>query len=90
MRIIRNNGRSHYLHLEDIAGSGADGPDLNYTHDQAIASAVWTITHNLGKNPSVTVVTSAGDEVEGTTHYIDSNTLEVTFSAPFGGKAYLN
>lgn len=64
--------------------------DNFYEHVQASASDTWVVQHNLFKYPSVAVVDSAGDEVEGSVHY-DSNTqLTITFSAPFSGKAYLN
>jgi hypothetical protein len=51
---------------------------------------VWTIEHNLGKRPSVVVIDSAGDQVEGMVAYLDANNLMITFSAAFGGEAYLN
>lgn len=74
--------------------TGLMGPisstDKYYRHDQAAASDVWTITHSLDKYPSVTIVDSAGDEVEGSVNHISTSTLEVTFSAPFSGRAYLN
>lgn len=61
-----------------------------YTHDQASAASVWTITHNLGAKPSVTVVDTADQVCIGTVEYLSLNTVRVTFSAPFSGKAYLN
>lgn len=64
--------------------------DAFYLHDQMIAASTWNITHNLDKYPSVTVVTSAGDEVEGDVTYPSINTVQINFSAAFGGKAYLN
>ena len=51
---------------------------------------LWTIQHNLGKYPSVSVADSAGTEVVGDVQYIDKNKLSVVFTAPFSGKAYLN
>lgn len=74
--------------------AGLQGPpgegDVRYTHDQSVAASTWTIAHNLGKVPSVTIVTSAGDVVYGDVRAIDLNTVEAKFSAPFAGKAYLN
>lgn len=61
-----------------------------YTHTQSVASDTWTIVHNLGSYPSVTIVDSAGDEVEGELKYISGNELHLIFSASFGGVAYLN
>lgn len=61
-----------------------------YIFEQAIPSATWNITHNLGKYPSVTVVDSAGEAVIITPTYIDENSLTLDFGAEFSGKAYLN
>jgi hypothetical protein len=69
-----------------VAGAG----DLYYHHQQASPSAEWTITHNLGKFPSVMVVDSAGTVVDGAVEYLDGNSLKVYFASAFGGDAYLN
>ena len=61
-----------------------------FVFTQAIPSATWSITHNLGKFPSVTVVDSAGSTVEGGIQYISNNEIEITFVGAFSGKAYLN
>jgi len=61
-----------------------------YVYEQAIASATWTIVHNLDKYPSVTVIDSSGDQVFANLSYIDSNELVLNFGAEFCGKAYLN
>ncbi len=61
-----------------------------YIHDQGTPSDIWTITHNLNKYPAATVVDSANSEVIGEIQYTNLNTLTVTFSSPFSGKAYLN
>lgn len=62
----------------------------HYTHAQSIASASWAVIHNLGKFPSVSIVDSAGTLFVGDVHYIDLNSLTVSFGAAFGGSAYLN
>jgi hypothetical protein len=85
-----NETQDIVLQLGVGQGPAGVGADLNYLHDQAAASDTWTITHNLSKYPSVTVVDTAGDEVEGAVNYISANQLVVTFSAAFSGKAYLN
>lgn len=69
---------------------GDPGEDLNYLHTQSVASDEWTINHNLGKYPSVTVIDSAGDEVVGEIEYIDTNNLKIKFAGGFSGKATLN
>lgn len=68
----------------------AAGSDAFYTFNQGSPAATWTITHGLNKFPSVSVVDSAGDQVEGDIEYINSNQVVAKFSAPFAGKAYLN
>lgn len=62
----------------------------SYTHFQAIASTTWVVVHGLGKFPSVTVADSANSECEGFTTYDTLDQVTITFSAPFGGYAYLN
>jgi len=64
--------------------------DLNYIHYQDTASDKWTITHNMGKYPSVTIVNSAGEQVIADVNYISSNVVEVSFMGAFAGVAYLN
>jgi len=62
------------------------------TYTQCFDSVLseWTITHNLGKFPSVTVVDSANSVVVGDVDYTNSNILTITFSAAFSGCAFLN
>lgn len=50
----------------------------------------WTVLHNLGKYPSITVVDSAGSIVRGDYEYPTENTVVLKFNAPFKGVAYLN
>lgn len=71
-------------------GVPGTGGDLTYVHTQGVASTTWTVNHNLGKYPTVTIMDSAGDEVEGDISYVSANTLTLTFHAAMGGVAYLN
>jgi len=61
-----------------------------HIHDQGTPASVWTITHNLGKYPSVTIVDSSNSEVVGEVEFISNNQVRVSFSGSFSGKAYLN
>tara|TARA_R110002020_G_scaffold257701_5_gene471363 strand:+ start:279 stop:824 length:546 start_codon:yes stop_codon:yes gene_type:complete len=73
------------LDLEDIlADTGT------YTYCQDAASVQWTITHNLGKFPSVTVVDSGNSVVIGDIDYTNSNVVVLTFNSAFSGCAFLN
>lgn len=65
-------------------------PNLWYVYEQGVSSDTWRITHNLNRNPSVTVVDSANNVVVGFVTYIDNNTVEIHFNGAFKGKAYLN
>lgn len=51
---------------------------------------MWTVAHNLGKRPAVTVVDSAGTVAIGEVDYLDDNTVRLTFCAAFSGTAYFN
>lgn len=61
-----------------------------YVHTQSTSSATWTITHNMNKYPSVTIIDSANTVVEGEVEYTSLNEVEVTFSGGFTGTAYMN
>ena len=73
-----------------------NSPDLSityrsgYIYNQGVPSDTWVINHNLNKNPSVTIVSSAGEEVEGAVVINSLNQITITFCAAFSGKAYLN
>jgi hypothetical protein len=63
---------------------------FSHIHAQTVSSSTWSITHNLNKYPSVSVVDSSNEEVIGEVQHINPNSLTVKFSAPFSGKAFLN
>jgi hypothetical protein len=71
--------------------AGVDGADDKYyAHSQILPASTWTVTHGLGKFPSVTVVNSAGDEVVGDVNHVSNNQCVLTFTTAFSGNAYLN
>jgi hypothetical protein len=63
---------------------------VSYEHMQGSASNSWTITHNLGFKPNVTVIDSAGNIVEGEIAYTNTNSLTVSFQSAFSGTAYIS
>lgn len=74
-----------------ITGVIGGGGDANYVHTQGSPSATWNIQHNLGKKPSVVVVSSLDNIVHGDVQYVDNNNVTITFeSGAFSGKAYFN
>lgn len=70
--------------------TGIGDLQLWLAYEQVIPSDTWTVTHNLNKFPSVTVVDSAGSWVIGAVAYVDLNTVRITFSSSFSGRAFFN
>ena len=56
---------------------------------QSSVSSTWSITHQLGGRPSVTIVDSSGTVVYGEVRYNSNTSITVLFSSPFSGFAYL-
>jgi|TARA_B100000085_G_scaffold275600_1_gene293674 hypothetical protein len=54
------------------------------------ANTAQTITHNLNKFPSVTIVDSAGSHVFGDIQHVNTNSFTITFTSSFTGKVYVN
>lgn len=69
---------------------GEPSDPVSYLHNQGVLSSVWTIVHNLGYAPNITVADSAGTIVEGDIQYVDGVSVTIQFSYPFLGKAYLS
>jgi hypothetical protein len=100
VEIIENNSQVVLQEetVEIIIGeTGPQGPSgqidptaLGYAHTQNSASTTWSITHGLGFTPNITVVDSGGTVVEGSYNYPNANTVVLTFSSSFSGKAYLS
>lgn len=76
--------RNEVLNIVQELGWGS------YVHNQPIPSATWNVAHNLGYFPNVTVVDSSKKGVIGDIQYVDENSLVLTFSGGFSGKAYLS
>lgn len=78
--------------IQGIQGPKGDKGDIGgvYTHNQSAVAPTWYVTHNLGFNPNITVVDSAGTHLEADIWYNDLNSLEVRFSVGISGKAYLS
>ena len=82
--------------IVEVTAPGPQGPagsfspgDVAYTHTQAVASATWTINHNLGFNPTAVVLESAGTNCEGSFSYPTVNQMVITFNSAFTGTAYI-
>jgi hypothetical protein len=64
-----------------------------YTHKQTIASSRWTIRHSLNKFPTVTTVLISDSGIKelvyGDVQFITAAYIEVSFTIPVTGEAYL-
>ena len=65
------------------AGSGA------YVHTQASPAATWTINHNLGVRPSVELLDSGSQEIDGAIAHPTINQTVVTLNPATAGLARL-
>lgn len=66
---------------------GPGGKNLTFT--QNIPSEYWAVNHNFGYHPSVTTIDPSGKIIEGDVTYLDLDNLEIYFSEPLIGSAYL-
>jgi|21_taG_2_1085346.scaffolds.fasta_scaffold14407_3 hypothetical protein len=64
--------------------------DKNFVFTQSTPSNSWVVTHNLNKYVAVSVVDSNDVEVYCSVDYDSLNTVTLTFSTPFSGKAFFN
>lgn len=85
---------------EDLAGGiqmdvylGGRGPKGDaadaYVHTQSVAAATWTINHNLGFKPAVTVYSVGGLQVGAGVAHVSDNQTQISFAAPQAGSARL-
>lgn len=61
-----------------------------FIYDQTTAATVWTIVHDLGGYPSVTVYDALGEQVLADVKYLSPTQLEVTLTTAITGRAVLN
>jgi hypothetical protein len=91
LSFLQGSGSIEQIHtygFEADATLGSGGS--TYTHNQEQPIQTWTITHDLGKFPSVSVVNNNNVLMYGDIAYVNDNKITITFSAGFSGKAYLN
>jgi hypothetical protein len=61
-----------------------------FTHTQLATSSQWTINHNLGFNPQISIRDNNGQIIEGQITYNNLNTITLDFSIAISGTAYLS
>ena len=73
-----------------IQGPPGGGAGATYTHTQSSPAPVWTIAHNLGRYPSITVVDNLGGQLYPDVRYLDADIAQITHSVPLTGRAFCN
>ena len=68
-------------------GGGSSG--VACTHSQVSATTLWTINHNLGFRPSVSILDAGGNEIEADVVHTGTNQLVIHFAVPVAGVARL-
>jgi hypothetical protein len=51
---------------------------------------VWTVPHNLGRYPSVTVADHLGNVITPDVRYLDDDMVQITHGTALTGYAYCN
>lgn len=70
-------------------GAAGSAPQ-SYDHDQQVPLSTWTINHNLGFVPNVTVIDTLGESVWGQVTHPSTNQTVLVFTAAFSGHAYFS
>lgn len=70
---------------------GGSGDSGHYVHTQSVASATWTVTHNLSsvRQPAVVLDSEPDAILICDVSVINLNTISIQFDSPVTGKAYL-
>ena len=99
------NPNFYNLNLQFLGGNGSmeldelynivnfvkgGGGDKHFTFSQSVPSVSWNITHNLNKNPAVSITDINGHEVFAEVDYINQNELVIKFADASKGTAYMN
>lgn len=81
----------------DVVRQGPAGPQGEkgeiggtFSHSQTVASTAWTVNHNLGFKPSVTVLTEGGKERLAEVSHVSVNQLIVNFLTASTGSVELS
>lgn len=80
-----------------VNNQGVQGPPgsiavslFSYTYNQQTGATTWNINHNLNYRPGVFVTDYGGNIMEGDIIHIDANNVQLNFSVPVTGYAYLS
>lgn len=78
---------------EKIGPAGRQGtqgpPGKSFDFQQPTPQTTWTIAHNLGIRPSVSVLSVGGMKMGGDVVHLTNDVLQVEFLIPVAGSAHL-
>jgi hypothetical protein len=75
--------------INELTTHSAANSGVAYTHQQFVPAALWTINHNLGIWPAVSIFDTGGHEIEADVAHQNSNQLLIRFAIPVAGLARL-
>lgn len=81
-QLVRGNGTLAALTNTDIVNAGGI---VAIYHYQNSPQSVWTVNHNLGRLPAVTVIDSTNEVVFADIAHVSLSQFTVTFQAPLAG-----
>lgn len=70
-----------------VGPTGAPGGITDYQHIQSVAAATWTIPHNLGRKPTVTLFDVGGNVFIASIQHLSANTCVVYNAVAIAGSA---
>ncbi|PPD34045.1 MAG: hypothetical protein CTY19_05945 [Methylomonas sp.] len=74
---------------ELAARDSGSSSGVAYLHTQNVPATSWTINHNLGLRPAVSIIDTGGNEVEAEVSHTSANQLVIRFAIPLAGLARL-
>lgn len=86
--VVVDTGDGTASRVSPAGFGGGGGGGANYLHTQSAASQTWTVNHNLGFRPGVSVRSPGGVEVDAEVTHTSVNQCVVAFSAPATGSVF--
>lgn len=85
------NGKTGHVVIDypDISSSPVN--QVKYVHTQTVVSDVWTINHNLGFFPNITILDNDNPPriIEADIRYLDTSSVTINMNTAMSGTAYL-
>jgi hypothetical protein len=83
---LDDTGNVPFSQLGNAPGGEAGAGEF-YHHVQSAAATTWTVNHGMGRHPVVSVLDSAGSQVEVSVSHVSLDQLVLTLSYAVSGTA---